>query len=269
MRASVLCVIIALGSAYAWPGANVQLVSQSAKGPVTGAVSSILKIPWLEFNGTGSGTMSFNMDVTTGSLRMDLQNFTTSGDTKGTKPGEGSVILSGKTKRLYVTTKWREDSRIPDEDSDSDCQFYELPSLPEPSQYVACAESLLQKGKKWFKKENVYVVTDNIPEQKLVGPITLGGSMNMAIQIDSGGRIPKIDFGLSMTLLAIPLFIITAEWSAAESSFGSPNSSVFEVPAEWGKCVKQEIDSTKFSKVEREWLNCVQPQAVLSDVVVV
>jgi len=244
--------MVALGFASS---AKVQLVSQSAKGPFTGSYGMSVNIPFLgKTNGTLNGTMTFNMDVATGSFRMDLLNLTDSDDKKGKDKG-GSMLLSAKAKRMY--TRFNDDS--PDA-----CQFVELPSLPAPSQYVACAENLLQKGKKWFKKDSIYVVKDDTPDQKL-GPITIGGSMDLAFQIDADGHIPKVDLAGQFSLLAFPLFIFGAEWSAAESSFGSPDARLFDIPAEWGECTKQEMNYTKLTKVEQKWLKCVQPDVVFSD----
>merc|ERR1719491_1521383 len=150
MRAGVLVAAALVSAAVSAEASSskVQLVSQSATGPLTGASGATFSLPFGigKMNSTMSGVMSFNMDVATGSFRMDA-NITSSDDPK--KPQVGTALFSGKAKRMY----WNTHDPILET---SGCQFIELPSLPEPSKYIACAEGLLQQGKKYFK--DIYVV---------------------------------------------------------------------------------------------------------------
>merc|ERR1712194_16065 len=106
-------------------------------------------------NSTTSGVMSFNMDVATGSFRIDA-NTTSSDDPKN--PQVETVLFSGKAKRMYINTI------DPSPRATQGCQFIELPSLSEPSKYVACVESLLQQDKKYF--DDIYVVKDGVPKKR-------------------------------------------------------------------------------------------------------
>jgi len=228
------------------------LVSQSSKGSFEGLGGFTIAIPWIgKMTETLNGTMDIYMDVGTGSFRADIK--LTSTDKESSTDTNLGLILSGKTKRAYAQT------------DTGKCEFLDLPSLPEPSQFVPCVEGLLRKGKGWFK--DVYTVKDQTKE----GPSSISGTEALSLHIDrSDGGIRKIEGAYVLNLFLFPVFTLGGTWTSSKTVLGTPDAGIFEVPTDWGTCTEGEWpDLTNLTKIEQAWLKCLQPARSMTDMVMV
>jgi hypothetical protein len=239
MRAAVISAVSALLCAGAAAG-KVKLVSQSSStGAFEGGGGLSIPIPGIG-RATVNGTASLHIDAEKGNIIFTAKP-------TWAKSAAGGLFL-GQAKRYYTYTP------------DDGCSYLDMPNMVEPGQFMECAEGLLQKGKKFFK--NVYTIEDRQTESKL-GPFSIGGKGILGLHIDHDGGIRTVDLGGSVSLLGLPLLIFGGEWKAANTVLGSPDASVFEVPAAWGECQKMKEDPFQNmdnrTKTEKRWLACFQP----------
>lgn len=230
-------------------GSNPKIASQTEKGTFKFTGSLLISIPGVgDLNTTTNGTADFYIDTDSGSARLDI--ITAENELSGKPrpelsalraPETSSFLLAGKLKRLYSYN------------DDDGCIFNEFPSMPAPAQVFGCFEKLLGSGKKFFK--DVYTIKDESKEEKL-GPLTLGGTYAFALHIAKDGGIREVDFGGSLDVLKLPVFVYGGGFNATTTALSSPDPVMFEVPASWGTCNRKPVCLANFTKTEQAWLKC-------------
>jgi hypothetical protein len=252
-------------------GSKVKLASQSATGSFSGDYSQSF---WGNSTGHKWGQLSFQMDVDTGNVRIDLEAtektdepalFNKDKRVIAVKQRNTSVLLSSTLKKIYyVSSKANIEGPGQGRREGPTCKYLDLPNLPEPHQYVACAENLLARSRKWLKKD-VYVVSSKVVE--MMGPMSSDMETAYTLTIGEDGAITEGKLNNRIHVARVRIADMGFEWKPSESSYGiwgpsgNPDASVFSIPAEWGECTEGATasDLTELSKTAHKWLKCAMP----------
>lgn len=178
-------------------------------------------------------TVELGLDMESVKLRMNEYIMIEMKQYNITSTTKMSMIIDADTKRATMYTDSQTKSPQPIPQKPATCQFFEFPNWPAPAAVAKCLQDVAALAKP-------VAAEDGLQKSKMQMPVPqAAGTVEETVYTDKDLIMKKLIADISVTG-AHPM-TIHEEMVDMKSKAGSPDSSVFVVPAEWGTCEKQAL----------------------------